>query len=453
MTNLASLFYPKSVALIGATDSPGKLGAIVLGNLIRMKGAVYPVNPKYHEIMGLKAYPSIEDVPGTVDLSIILRPAVEIPEMLRQHAGKARIALIVSAGFAEIGATELQEEVARIARELGVRLVGPNCLGIYNPFHRLDTMFLPHTCLKRPVKGNVAVVSQSGAVMVSLLDALRQARTGVSKVLNYGNAVDIDASDMFDYLAGDVKTDVAVCYLESVGDGRRFIAAARRLADSKAVILLKAGKGLSGQAAAFSHTGRLAGSYEVFRSVLRQFRITEAQDFDSLLDATKALSFQKPLPGRRVCIITNGGGAGVLASDECARHGLEVNPVPVEMAHRLKACFPSFYVVGNPIDLTGQVKTGDYRIALDAVRDAYDGFVVIILTGVPGLTLELADIIRDFHVKYGKPLVAHVAQGGIAPRLTRLLEKSKVPVYGSPERAIRGLAMLLGGDGNTRARN
>jgi acetyl-CoA synthetase (ADP-forming) len=453
MSNLTPLFYPKSVALVGATESPGKLGAIVLGNLLRLKGRVYPVNPNYREIMGLKAYPSIGEVSDTVDLSIILRPAVEIPEILRRHAGKARMALIVSAGFAEVGAIELQEEVARIARESGIRLVGPNCLGIYNPFHRLDTMFLPHACLKRPGKGNVAVVSQSGAVMVSLLDAIRKANTGVSKVLNYGNAADIDAPDMFDYLAGDADTDVVVSYLESVGDGRRFIASARRLADSKAVIILKAGKGVSGQAAAFSHTGRLAGSYEVFRSVLRQFRIMETPDYDSLLDATKALSFQKAVPGRRVCIITNGGGAGVLASDECVRQGLEVTPVPEAMAQRLQSSFPSFYVVGNPIDLTGQVRTGDYRIALEMVGDTFDGFVVIVLTAVAGVTMELVDIIRDFTANSGKPLVVHIAQGGISPRLSALLEKSKVPVYASPERAVRGLAVLLRGSGNTQQQN
>jgi acyl-CoA synthetase (NDP forming) len=451
MSNLDPLFYPESVALVGATESPGKLGAIVLGNLLRLKGRVYPVNPNYTDIMGLKAYPSIREVPGIVDLSVILRPAVEIPEILRQHAGKARIALIVSAGFAEVGATELQEEVARIARDTGIRLVGPNCLGIYNPLHRLDTMFLPHSCLRRPGKGNVAVVSQSGAVMVCLLEAVRQAKTGVSKVLNYGNAVDIDAPDMFDYLGGDADTDVVVCYLESVGDGRRFIASARHLADRKALIILKAGKALSGQAAAFSHTGRLAGSYEVFRSVLRQFGIMEATDYDGLLDATKALSFQKSTPGRRVCIITNGGGAGVLASDECSRQGLELTPVPASIAQRLRSSFPSFYVVGNPIDLTGQVRTGDYRISLDTVGDVFDGFIIIALTGVAGLTLELVEIVRDFIAKRGKPLVVHVAQGGIAPRLTALLEKSKVPVYTSPERAVRGLAVLLRGGGCTQA--
>ncbi len=443
MSSLDLLFFPKSVALVGASASEEKLGGIVLKNLLRMKGKVYPINPNYPELMGLKAYPSLQDVPETVDLSIIMRPAAEVPEILRQHAGKARFALIVSAGFAEVGAAGLQEQLARIGREAGIRLVGPNCLGIYNPFHGLDTMFLPHACLKKPGKGNVAVVSQSGAVMVCLLDAIRRANTGVSRVFNYGNAVDLDAPDMYDYLTGDADTGVVVSYLESVGNGRRFIAAARRLADAKPLLVLKAGKGSSGQAAAFSHTGRLAGSYEVFRSILRQFRIQEALDYDSLLDAMKSLSYQRPAPGNRVCIITNGGGSGVLAADECMRQGLDLTPMPPSVAAALKASFPSFYVISNPMDLTGQVRVDDYRTALVALRDAYDGFVLIALTGVAGVTLKLAEIVRDFRSATGRPLAVHIAQGGIAGKLTLLLEKSKIPVYPSPERAVRGLRVLL----------
>ena len=445
MTDLDPLFIPKSVALIGASDSEEKLGGVVLKNLLGLKGKVYPINPNYGELMGLKAYPSIADLPETVDLSIIMRPAREVPEILRQHGDKARFVLIVSAGFAEIGATELQERVRVIGEESGIRLVGPNCLGVYNPRHGLDTMFLPHSLLKKPGKGNVAIVSQSGAVMVCLLEAIRQANMGVSKVFNYGNAIDLDASDMYEYLAGDRETGVVISYLESAGNGRRLIAAARRLGDVKPLIVLKAGKGESGRKAALSHTGRLAGSYEVFRSIMRQFRIREAVDYESLLDGAKALSYQRPASGKRVCIITNGGGSGVLAADECVRTGLEVAPLPAPVEERLRSSFPPFYVTANPIDLTGQVRADDYRVALKAVADAYDGFIVIALTAVAGVTPEVGGFVRDFRMATGKPVVAHVAQGGISGRLTRILEKCKVPVYPSPERAVRALGLLLCG--------
>jgi acyl-CoA synthetase (NDP forming) len=444
---LENLFYPKSVALIGASSSEEKLGGVVLRNLLGLKGVVFPVNPNSREIMGMKTYPSILDVPESVDLSVIMRPAAEVPDLLRLHAGKAKFVLIVSAGFAETGAAALQEELSKIGREAGLRLVGPNCLGIYNPFSGLDTLFLPRNVLKRPGRGNVAVVSQSGAIMVCLLEALRVAGTGVSKVFNNGNAIDIDAPDVYEYLAEDHNTEVVVSYLESVGDGRRFIAAARRLSDKKPLLVLKAGKGTSGQAAAFSHTGRLAGKYEVFRSILKQFGIKEIRDYDDLLDAAKALSFQRQGQGRRVCVITNGGGSGVLATDECMRQGLEVKQLPEKVAAFLSSSFPPFYITRNPMDLTGQVRADDYRVALNAVRDDFDGFLVIALTGVAGVTLEVADILHNFKEKTGKPVTVHIAQGGIATKLVRRLEKSKIPVYPSPERAVRSLAVLLAESG------
>jgi acyl-CoA synthetase (NDP forming) len=443
MKELDHLFFPKSVALVGASPSAEKLGGIALRNLMGLKGKVYPVNPRYGEMLGSRCYPSIRDVPGVVDLSVIMRPALEVPGILEEHAGKARFVLIVSAGFAEVGAAALQEEILRIGREGKLRLVGPNCLGIFNPYQRLDTMFLPHDCLKRPKRGNVAVVSQSGAVMICILDAIRMANTGISKVVNYGNAVDLDAPEVYEYLAGDDTTAVVVSYLESVGDGRRFLEAARFLSERKPLLILKAGKGAGGRAAAFSHTGRLAGDYQVFHSLMNQFGLREVAGFDELLDAAKAVSYQRPAPGNRICIITNGGGSGVLASDECARLGLELPGLPDEVRNALRQVFPSFYTVANPIDLTGQVRIMDYRDALFAVRDVYDGFLVIALTGVAGVTLGLAEYLSEFRKTVGKPLVVHIAQGGVAPKLIRQVERAGIPVYRSPERAVRGLAALL----------
>ncbi len=447
MRELDQLFFPKNVALIGASPREDKLGGIALRNLLRLKRDIYPVNPKYDELLGIRCYPSIRDIPEVVDLSIIMRPAVEVPKLLTEHAGKARFVLIVSAGFAEIGNRSLQDEISRIGREAKLRLVGPNCLGIFNPYHRLDTLFLPHDCLKRPKRGNVAVVSQSGAVMMCILDAIRMANTGIAKAINFGNAVDLDAPEVYEYLAEDETTEVVVTYLESVGDGRRFLEAARYLSERKPLLILKAGKGAGGRAAAFSHTGRLAGDYRVFHSLLNQFNLREVAGFDELLDAAKAVSYQRPAPGNRVCIITNGGGSGVLATDECAHLSLELPELPAEVRNSLHKIFPSFYTVGNPIDLTGQVRIEDYREALQAVRDVYDGFLVIALTGVPGVTLGLGEYLRSFRETVGKPLVVHVAQGGVAPQLIRQLEKARIPVYRSPERAVRGLAALLNNRG------
>lgn len=443
MNELDHLFSPRSIALVGASGDATKPAGIACGNLARFKGGFYPVNPRCEELQGMVCYRSVRDIPGTVDLSVVMRPAVDVPAIVREHRGKARFILVVSAGFAETGAAGLQDELAGAGREAGVRLLGPNCLGIYNPYRRLDTFFLPPGGMRRPARGNVAIVAQSGAIVASLLDALGRARIGVSLAVNYGNAVDIDAPEIYDYLAGDASTALVVSYLESVADGRRFVAAAGRLSDAKPFLILKGGKGESGRAAAFSHTGRLAGSYEVFSSILRMAGICEIGTFDELLDATRALARQRKMPGRRVCIVTNGGGTGVVAADELLRLGFDLSPLPETSAFSLKSRFPSFYTVANPLDLTGQARDEDYRTALGEIGGAFDGFLVIALTGVAGITPGLAEILAGFRAETGKPLAVHAAQGGAGGELVLRLERRGIPVYPTPERAVRGLRALL----------
>jgi len=453
MNSINCFFDPRSIALIGASNDYTKLGGIILKNLLQFRGKVYPVNPKYNEIMGLKTYPSAADVPGQCDLVIIMRPAPEVPAILRGLEGRTRCAVIMSSGFAEIGEDALHEEVKKISAGAGIRILGPNCMGVYNPSQRLDTFFLPRERLKRPKRGNVGIVSQSGAILSCLLGAARTSRTGVSKVVGYGNAMDIDESELYEYLAEDKDTEVVVSYIESVADGRRFIEKAKTLSEKKALLILKAGKGESGQAAAFSHTGRLAGRYEVFHSVLRCFNIKEAMDFDGLMDAAKALSYYSPIHpldkgglregSNRVCIITNGGGSGVLAADECMRQGLEVTALSGHAKEKLGHVFPDFYGLNNPVDLTAQVRDDDYAVALEELKDDYDGFLIIALPNVMGITEGLAEKLKAARQYLGKPLVCNIAEGGISGRLTRLTEKARVPVYSSPERAVRALKSLL----------
>ncbi|MBZ0156147.1 MAG: CoA-binding protein [Alphaproteobacteria bacterium] len=452
MNSLESLFAPESVVLIGAAHTETKLGGIVLKNLRKFPGKVYPVNPKYRELMGYKAYPSLHEVPYSagrpLDLAVIMRPASEVADILRDLRGKVRCAIIVSSGFAEAGQKDLQDKVRAIGRESGMRLLGPNCMGIFNAYRKLDTFFIPYERLKRPKRGNTAILSQSGAVMTTLFEAIRAANTGVSVAVGYGNAVDIDEGDLYEYLRGDNTTQVVVSYIESLGDGRKFLEKARRLGEKKSLVILKAGKGEGGQTAAYSHTGRLAGRYEVFASLLRQFGIREAGDFDELIDTVKALSYQKPAPsgqkpGKRICIITNGGGAGVLAADECMRQGLEVTRVPEERIRKFREMFPSFFSVTNPVDLTAQVRDEDYLAVLDELQEVYDGFLIIALTGVIGISLRLAEMVRSFKERTGKPVALYTSNDGGARALARLMEKAGIPSYPSPERAVRGLKALF----------
>ncbi len=444
-TNLLGfLFNPHSISLVGASHSTEKLGGAILKNLLKFKGRVYPVNPLYKNIMGLKTYPSIKDIPEPVDISIIIRPAHEIPEVLMAHKGMAKCAIIISSGFAEIGETQLQEDIKNIAKETGIRVLGPNCMGVYNPYKRLDTFFLPDTLLRRPKKGNAAVTSQSGAILSCLFEAMRNANIGISKAVSYGNAIDIDEADLYELIADDKNTDVVISYIESLGDGRRFIESAKNLSKKKPLIILKSGKGLSGQSAAYSHTGRLAGRYEVFKSILRQFGIKEAEDFGSLIDSAKALAYQgQERVGNRVLIITNGGGSGVLAVDECMRQELDNAHLPQEKIKRLKEVFPPFYGINNPFDLTAQVKDEDYISVINELKDDYDGFLIIALTGVRGITKRLGQMVKDFKSTTNKPIIVHAAAGATAKKIAAVLEKSGIPVYPTPEQAVRALKALL----------
>ncbi len=437
------LFNPGSIALIGASHTEKKLSGAILKNLLRFRGKVYPVNPKYKKIMGLKAYSSLSELPEPVDLTIIIRPAHEILKILKEHERKAKCAIIVSSGFAEIGEYKLQDEIKRIARDTGIRILGPNCMGVYNPYHKLDTFFLSRERLKRLKKGNMAVVSQSGAVLSCLFDALGAANIGISKAVNYGNAVDIDESDLYEYFIRDEYSDIVISYIESLSNGRKFVEKAKELSEKKAFLLLKSGKGSSGQAAAYSHTGRLAGRYEVFHSILRQFGIKEAMDFDELVDTAKAISYQKTSRGNRVLIITNGGGSGVLASDECIKQGLVVAKLPENRIEKLGKMFPKFYTISNPFDLTAQVKDEDYIASLNELKDDFDGFLIIALTGVMGVTERLGKMMKNLKVGIGKPIVFHIAHGGVSRKLTAILEKAGIPVYPSPERAVKVLKALL----------
>jgi acyl-CoA synthetase (NDP forming) len=443
INQIGLLFNPGSIALIGASHTEKKLSGAILKNLLRFRGKVYPVNPKYKKIMGLKAYSSLSELPEPVDLTIIIRPAHEILKILKEHERKAKCAIIVSSGFAEIGEYKLQDEIKSIARDTGIRILGPNCMGVYNPYHKLDTFFLSRERLKRLKKGNMAVVSQSGAILSCLFDALGAANIGISKAVNYGNAVDIDESDLYDYFIRDEYSDIVISYIESLSNGRKFVEKAKELSEKKAFLLLKSGKGSSGQAAAYSHTGRLAGRYEVFHSILRQFGIKEAMDFDELVDTAKAISYQKTSRGNRVLIITNGGGSGVLASDECIRQGLVVAKLPKNKIEKLGKMFPKFYTISNPFDLTAQVKDEDYFASLNELKDDFDGFLIIALTGVMGVTERLGKMMKNLKAGIGKPIVFHIAHGGVSRKLTAILEKAGIPVYPSPERAVKVLKALL----------
>lgn len=437
------LFNPSSIALIGASHSTNRLGGIMLKNLMRFKGTLYPINPQHKEILGLKSYQSIEEIPDSVDLSIIMRPASETPQILKDLSNKTKTAIITSAGFGEIGETSLQNEVIKISSRNKIRILGPNCMGFINRYRDIDTFFVPLETLVRPKKGNIAVVSQSGALLYYILESIKSWGRGISLAVGYGNAIDINESDIYEYLSEDKYTSLVISYLESVSNGRRFIHAAQRLSQKKPLIILKSGKSSLGQYATLSHTGRLAGRYDVFHSILKQFNILETKTLEELLDTAKAFSFFKPVSGNKVCILTNGGGAAVLAVDECIRQGLDVKEIPEDKIIKLRNLFPAFYGIKNPFDITAQGRDDDYITVLKEIREDYDGFLIIAFMGVPGITERLAFLLKDFKKIFNKPIVFHTTIGTASEKLIKDLASGGIPTFPTPERAIKGLRALL----------
>ena len=448
---LEKLFAPQSVCIVGASHSEEKLGGVVLRNLLRSKSLkIFPITPQQGSLMGVPALKNISGLPGKVDIAIIIRPAAEVSGILEELRGKTRFVIIVSAGFTEAGRGDLQEEVKRTAAFAGIRIIGPNCMGIYNAINGFDTFILPPERVPRPQKGNIGFTTQSGAVLGILFESLCASGTGISAAAHYGNAADLDECDFYSHFAGDPHTKAVISYLESVRDGRRFLEHAAKLAAAgKPLLVLKAGKAPTGQSAAFSHTGRLAGSYEVFSSVLKQLGITEVLDIEELADGAKGLSVSRTNPlkssGRKkILVLTNAGGAGVLASDECAKRGTELPPLPPESLRRLKEKLPDFYGFGNPFDLTAQVRDEDYGVVLEELAPHYDGFLIIALSAVRGITERLAGILAKFNAANGKPVVLQTGADPVGKTIVSGAEAAGIPALPSPERAAKVLGVLLG---------
>jgi len=295
MGKLDVLFKPRSVAVVGASRKPGKVGFTVVKNLLDLgySGAIYPVNPKYEEVLGLKAYPSMSSLPKAVDVAVIATPAHTVPGIIRE--GNAKSYIILSGGFGEVGNRELEEELKEVGR--GKAIVGPNCLGVMNPLERFDTVFFPLHKMERPLPGDVAVVTQSGGIGTTLVSKLADEGVGISKFVSYGNAYFLEEWHFLEYLARDEKTRVVVLYVEGVKSGKAFRRALQKLRKAgKAVVALKAGKREEAKEAAKTHTGSLAGSYEAYRAVFRKERVVEVATFGEMVDAIKALRLPCPSP-------------------------------------------------------------------------------------------------------------------------------------------------------------
>ena len=446
--DLDAVFKARSVAVIGASAKRGSIGYVIVKNLKdRFLGKVYPVNPKYKEILGLKCYPRIEDVDGEIDVAVIAVPAkVVIPVVSECGRKGVKVAIVISGGFREVGGegVKLEEMLVEEARKQGIRIIGPNCMGIYDTNTGLDTFFLPTIRCGRPKKGYISFISQSGAFAAAVMDQLTFLGLGMSRCISYGNASDIDETDLIAYLREDDKTRVITMYIETAKGGRRFIEEAYKTTRVKPIIAIKAGRTSRGVSAVLSHTGSMAGSDRIFNSAFKQAGVIRAVNFQEMFDMAKALSMQPPPKGNRILVITDGGGAGVMTVDACEMIGLEVPELPDDVKQELKKHFPPYVSVHNPIDLTGSVTDEWYGIALEVAggTDMIDGIIVNVLFQPPRLTLKMADVVADYAREADKPVVCCLWGGKIAESMANNLESQGVPTYPTPERAVKAMWAL-----------
>ena len=402
-------FNPQTVALIGATDKPASVGRRLLWNLIQnpFGGTVYPINPKRSNVLGIKAYTHLETVPEPVDLVIVATPAQSVPQVLRDCAAAGvKGAIVVSAGFREVGAAgiALEEEILALLKESPMRVIGPNCLGVMNPHTGLNGTFA--SAIARP--GNVGFISQSGALCTSMLDWSFRENVGFSAFVSVGSMLDIGWGDLINYLGDDPKTESIVIYMESIGDARAFLSAAREVAFAKPIIVIKAGRTEAAAAAAASHTGALTGSDEVLDAAFRRCGVLRVDTIDDLFNLSEILAKQPRPKGNRLTILTNAGGPGVLATDALLRNGGELATLSPETHAALDACLPAQWSHHNPIDILGDATPERYRQALEIVtKDPNsDGLLVILTPQAMTDPLMTAKNIQSLRPADGGPVLA-----------------------------------------------
>ena len=442
---LTPFFEPESVAIVGASRDPSKVGGSVLANLrsAGFAGRVIPVNSRAEVVQGLPARPSLLDVAEPVDLAVIAVPPADVLDALRQCAAKGvGGAVVISAGFREIGGVGVEREAELRAWLSGqpLRVLGPNCLGWIRPSRRLNVSFAPGT----PDAGGIAFVSHSGALAVAILDWARARRLGFSLVASLGNQADVNESDVLEAAAEDGETRVIAAYLEGVADGRRFLAALRRAVAAKPVVVLKTGRSAEGARAVSSHTGAMAGSDRAFDAAVRAAGAVRVETVAELFDLARALAAQ-PLPrGRRLAIVTNGGGLGIVSADAARGQGLHVDPLAESVRHRLADALPPTASLANPVDLVGDADAARYSRALHGLGpDGVDAVLVVLTaqaaTDSSGVARAVIGATRGWPI----PVVAALVGGARVAPGARALEDAGIPCYEFPEPAVGSLAGMV----------
>jgi acetyltransferase len=437
---LNNFFEPKAVAVIGASTDPEKLGYAVLENLIKggyeKNGKVYPINPKANEILGHKAYPSVLNVPGSIDLAVIVIPYSYVPAVLKECGEKNIPAVIViSAGFREAGKEGLERELEliEISKQYSIRLIGPNCLGVIDTHTPINASFAAGT----PPDGPMAFMSQSGALGTAVLDIALAGKIGLSKFISLGNKADVSEVDLLEALQDDSETRVILIYSEGMPNGQEFIQVAKEVTRKKPVVAIKSGVTQAGSRAVSSHTGSLAGSEQAYQAAFRQAGVLRAESMESLFDMALALGYQPLLEKDQVAIITNAGGPGILATDALERAGLGLARLQNETIRTLEQQLPDAASAANPVDVLGDARADRFRFALDAAAsDPNVNGILVVLTPQAMTEIEAtAQAVGELANKIDKPVLACFMGEAQMQAGINVLEQYGVPNYPFPERA------------------
>jgi len=435
---LAAFFKPKSIAVIGASREPEKVGHKIFRNLVSsgFQGGLYPINPKTKELLGFKCYPSVVEVPDDIDLAIIAVPARIVPMIAEQCGSKGvKGIVVISAGFSETGreGTMLERKLLDICRKYKMRMQGPNCLGIINTQSRMNASF----AATNPSSGNIAFVSQSGALGSTILNWALQNNVGFTSFISLGNESDLNAADFIEALAEDPQTRAIGLYIEGVKDGDRFIEVARKTTRKKPIIALKAGTTDVGVRAVSSHTGSLAGSDTAFTAAFRKTGILRVETLEELFDLVLAFKDQ-PLPkGKNVLIITNGGGPGILTADACEKMGLNLPLLEHGIREELRKSMPPHSSLNNPVDVLGDADENRYKLALEAGLKSrkIDGIIIILTPQAMTPTEKVAKVIADISKTSNKPIIAAFMGLDDDSLPIKTLQENNIPNYVFPEAA------------------
>ncbi len=430
---LDAILRPKSVAVIGASTSPYKMGHEILKNIIDggFKGAVYPINPKADVILDLSCHKSVKEIAEAVDLAVIIIPARFVPQAVQECGEKGvKGAIIITGGFAEADdqGEKLQQQVVEAAQKFGMRIIGPNCQGVNNPHHPL--------CASWPLltyQGKIALISQSGTVGAAMMDWLSEDKLGTSSFVSMGNRADVDEADLIAYFNQDENTDVIAAYIEGIKRPEQFIKSVKQL--KKPLVVLKSGRTPKGKVAAESHTKALAGADAIYEALFAKYNICRAYTIEEFYDYAKALAYLKPPKGNRILFITTSGGAAILATDQAEQEGLDVSPLPQGVVEAITPLIPAHAIKSNPIDLTGDATAKMFSDVIEVTRKHYDTLGVIFGDPVEDASSVVTPGANE--------LITFLGGADVERYERQQMHIMGIPVFPTPERGIKALAQVL----------